>query len=236
MPARTLTREAPQRQADGPVFTEGPAGVLEFVGDFDRLYSEHSDPWAQQGDDSPMAEYYAESRARLLGAVLTYRPHRHMRAMEVGCGHGHVVAAFSRVMRGDEWIGMDISTVAIEQAKTMFPNSRFVVGDVMGPCRDDDVSAFDMIILNQTLWYVLHELGDAIRHCCVALKPGGLFMISQAFLKGKQRYGIDVADGFHGAVRLMVDRHRTRLRLIDARYDDSGTLAHNDGLLVFRKV
>lgn len=206
---------------------------LVFVGDFDGLYTNDADPWGQSGDRGPMASYYRETRMRL-GRALRAHARPGGAYLEVGCGHGHALAQLNNDVRGGQWHGMDISPQAIAHASLVYPRYHFHTGDIAARCRRK-IGPFDAIILNQCLWYVLERLDDAVANCTKILKPDGIFIVSQAFLRGRQRYGADIADGFHGTLALFVRRY-PKLRLIEAHYDDTDAHAHHDGLLVFRRV
>lgn len=219
---------------EGLVFREVDHG-LAFVGDFDAFYKSESDPWGQSGAAGPMASYYGLSRLRLGEAL-----RRHLSCggyrLEVGCGHGYALDQLSNAVRGGQWHGLDVSSRAVQGARKNYPQYRFAVGDiaalkcphVVARCR------YDAVILNQVLWYLLERLDRAVSNCQKLVRPGGLLVVSQAFLRGRQRYGADIADGFHGALALFVRRY-PELVLIEAQYDDTDAHHHMDGLLVFRR-
>lgn len=221
---------------DGLVFREAPEGRLEFVGDFDGLYAQDLDPWGQSGTaGGDMARYYRNARHRLCQAVQRHVFSRGER-LEVGCGLGHVLPMLADADPDGEWAGLDISQEAISRARWLHPEHLFLIGDIAGdlPARVG-FSRYEAVILNQVLWYILERMDRAVVNCRRILKPGGVLIVSQAFLKGRQRYGAEIADGFHGALRLFLERYPD-LRLIEASYDDSDEFCHNDGLLVFRSL
>jgi SAM-dependent methyltransferase len=221
--------------SDGLVFREGPEGRLEFVGDFDGLYARELDPWGQSGADGDMAAYYRFSRQRLCRAVQRH-VYGHGERLEVGCGLGHVLPLLSEADPNGAWLGLDISNEAISRARWLHPEHRFLIGDVAGdlPVRVG-VARYEAVVLNQVLWYILERMDRTVVNCRRILKPGGVLIVAQAFLRGRQRYGTEIADGFHGTVRLFLDRYPD-LRLIEAAYDDTDEYHHNDGLLVFRSL
>jgi SAM-dependent methyltransferase len=220
--------------SDGYIIQE--AGErLRFVGDFDGLYRSDPDPWGQSGSRKAMASYYSASRQRL-ARVLSGHIGNYMCGLEVGCGYGHVMEAVWRRC-GGYWSGLDISTVAIERAKGIYPGLKFYVGDIAGemPFPPSYVGKYHVVILSQMLWYVLERLDRAVCNASRLVRPGGLLVVSQAFLKGEQRYGAEIANGFHGALALFMARYPD-LALVEAHYDDSGAHAHHDGLMLFRKA
>lgn len=219
------------------VFRERAGGKLEFVGDFEGLYSAEIDPWGQSARSGPMASYYRRSRARLCEAVYTHdRTGVRARGLEIGCGHGHVLAVLRRDCF-ENWDGIDISAAAVCEARRQAPGARFFVGDIAGemPLPPSSVGSYDVVILSQLLWYVLARLDSAVGNAARLVRLGGLLIVSQAFLKGPQRYGSKIADGFNGSLCLFLKRY-TYLQIIEAQYDSDPALSHNDGLLVFRKT
>lgn len=210
------------------VFSE-QAGKLRFVGDFEALYASESDPWGQSGN-GPMAGYYEASRKTLLDVL---RRLAFGNGLEIGCGHGHLTEQLQTGLYSSRVTGMDISAAAVRHARVLHPGVRFLQADIA----DKEFAAagqFGFVLWAQILWYVLERADVAIRNTISCIEPGGLFVISQAFLD-EQRYGREIADGFAGVLKLM-GKYADRLTLIEARYDDSERFQHHDGLLVFRRV
>ena len=71
------------------IFRENDKGALEFVGDFNGLYSANDDPWSQSGRKLEWSPYYNFSRARITNELKKYSGNRNV--LEVGCGLGFVV-------------------------------------------------------------------------------------------------------------------------------------------------
>lgn len=208
-------------------------GQLELVGDFDGLYKSEKDPWEQSGKTGKIGEYYLQSRARLF--VMSWSAIKSGTVLEVGCGHGLVTNTFNNIMDGMTWEGLDISPTAIEQARKLHPKCVFHVGDVTKFGMGLPVGKrYDMIVFNQVLWYILHAMDGVVANCYNRLVPGGRLLISQAYLR-HQRYGTNIANGFHGTLDLFRVRYSRQFRLIEARYDDTDKFIHHDGLLLFRR-
>lgn len=207
------------------VFAED-TGKLTFVGNFEALYAAEHDPWFQSAESGAMARYYDFSRKRLVEAL---RPHRTGSGLEIGCGHGHLTAYLQKSLCV-QMTGIDIAQKAVEKAQELH-RQRFLVSDIIG--KDfEPPGSYAFVLWAQMLWYVLHEIDRALENSLRCVEPGGLLVISQAFL-ANQRYGREIADGFEGAVDLFRG-YDDRLRLIEARYDDSERHVHRDGLLIFR--
>lgn len=214
----------------------GDAGDgLEFIGRFDALYAEEPDPWGQSGMSGELASYYAESRKRVRDALDRHRNGYRGGGLEIGCGHGHTLPGLQKAF-GGHWSGLDISPTAVRQAGRLHPSFVFYAGDIAGelPLPPSSVGKYDAVILSQLLWYILDRFDVAVSNALRLCAPGGLLVVTQAFLRGKQLYGAEIADGFPGALALFMARFPS-LALIEAHYDDTTRHAHHDGLLMFRK-
>lgn len=209
-------------------------GTLELVFDFDALYRAEPDPWGQRASDSgSLSTYYQISRTRALGLVRRLSMGAPLkRGLEVGCGIGFQLALLAK-HTDVAWEGLDISAAAVERARDVHPSLTFHVGDI---ATVDLPPMFDVVMISQCLWYVLDRIDDVVANCARLVNPNGLLIISQAFLKTEQRYGADIADGFAGMVALFHARFRETFRLIDASYFERKRLAHNDGLVAYRKI
>lgn len=216
------------------VFSQDASGELKLVGDFDGLYSSMRDPWGQTAAyNDEMSKYYTYSRSQLLSVVQrranSVNKSKFMRGLEVGCGFGYVAAMLTS-FTSINFDGMDVSKVAIDQARDTFPYHKFMVGDITRPLFTSDV--YDIVILGQLLWYVMHEMHTVVLNCYNLLRPGGLLIVSQAFLK-EQKYGLDIANGFDGTLKLLMGYDR--FKIVEARFEDNLGLQHNDGIIVLRK-
>lgn len=239
------------------VFSE-EAGQLKFVGNFEALYNSDPDPWGQSGCTSDLDkwEYYYKSRERLLNVLkrvlfLCSRPRldaagkiipaRQLESlMEIGCGHGHVTNRIARELSPPlrHVFGVDISWSAIKRANELFdsrPTVSFYHADVCSPYFQQVIhmtGPCDIILLGQALWYVIHKLEHTLLNVWASLKPGGLFIISQAFLRN-QRYGTALVNGFDGLVKVMADDGR--FALLEASFDYGALTTLQDGLLVYQR-
>ena len=222
------------------IFARRPDGILEFKGDFEGLYQSNPDPWGQSGGDPRMKEYYAFSRRRLL---LTLNDLPWKTLLEAGCGTGHVAFQIDRSFHPQRKVfGCDVSESAIKQARQLFPWLKFNVQDI-GDTEDPQMSAwfeaqcdYDVIVLSQTLWYVLNRLPAVFENALALLAPHGHFIIQMAFLD-KQEYGREIVDGFNGLLRYVLDRYGADFQVVSASYDASSRFApYHDGLLVLQST
>ena len=215
------------------IFQEDRDGKLQFVGDFDGLYASDIDPWEQSANgDLNYKKYYDFSRARLAKAIKSIKNKKTV--LEIGCGAGFVLNFLADNLRASSLSGVDISTIAIEQARKNFPKHNFMVGDI-GSSKFVAEQKYDLVIFNQILWYILENLETAVFNAHKLLRPGGHFLICNGYLK-KQRYGVDIVDGFNGCQKFMAIHHEQLFSLTDSQFDNSGDLVLNDGLLVYQKL
>jgi SAM-dependent methyltransferase len=214
-------------------------GRLEFRGDFEGLYRAEDDPWGQSGAGGPMASYYEASRQTLCGVLgwrLADSGIARPRGLEVGCGNGWVLSWLQREV-GGHWDGMDISAAACANARERNPGCPIHLGDIAGdmPFPPNALARYDVVILSQVLWYILHRIDHAVDNAARLTRRGGFLVVSQAYLRGEQRYGARIADGWRGALALFL-RAFPHLELVAAHYDATTRHAHHDGLMIFRKV
>ena len=201
---------------------------LDFVGDFESLYKNDNDPWGQSGKNGEMSHYYAHSRKRLIEQLKKIKPKS---LLETGCGLGYATKNIQESLPECNVIGVDISKTAIVKAAKLFPNLNFETADIRNANIDLNLK-YDVIILNQLLWYVLEFFSETLENCFSLLNPEGKIIISQAFLKTPQKYGTDICDGFDGLIEYLT------INNFDIEYynlDNSNSYVHNDGLVIFKK-
>ena len=130
--------------------------------EWDGRYEAGTTPWDKGYGAPPLAEFL--DRSRVDGRVLV-----------PGCGRGHDVRLLAS--HGAEPVGLDISALAIAQART-FPtvgNEEFREGDFLnGGCGKE---AFDWVF-EHTCFCAIHpeERGAYVEAVHRALKPAGHFL------------------------------------------------------------
>lgn len=177
------------------VFTKQPDGRLRFVGDFDGLYTHDQDPWDQSGQGQRLSDFYRRSRDLLNEHLKELQP---TAILDVGCGLGVSTAYLDLHLSGVQVDGMDISEVAISKATLEFPDINFYCGDIGAVSPNVQLPArYDVVILNNVLWYVLHCLPNVRQNLLHLLGKDGCVVVSNAFLRDQQ-YGKEIIDGFDG--------------------------------------
>ena len=220
--------------SDEFIFRENQNGELEFVGDFNGLYISNVDPWRQSADgDLDYQKYYDLSRTKLANAVKNIKSKKTI--LEIGCGTGFVLNFLATNLTNSSLSGIDISAVAIERAQKKFPEYNFEVGNIQSS-EFIVQKKYDIVIFNQLLWYILENIETAFINAHKLLRPGGHFLLSNAFLKEKQRFGADIINGFSGCKEFIETRHGQLFSLVDSQFDHPSDLKFNDGLLIYRKL
>lgn len=197
---------------------------LVFVGDFEGYYKHSEDPWDQSATAN-MGDYYQASRTRLV-ALLKQLPSA-VYIAEMGCGLGYVTAYLAEQIPNSQFKGFDISPTAIDKAKQRFPHLHFSQADISSAhfAEGHVTQKFDVIILNQLLWYILEDLPQVMLNMAHLLRPKGYLVISNAFAR-EQRYGTKIIDHFDGAAKFF--RQQANFTLLHAAfYNDH--YEHDDG-------
>lgn len=219
-----MTKKQDQLSTGEFVFKPREDGNLDFVGDFEGLYSTMEIPWGQSGDDERMKEYYDSSR-RFLVDLLKRRAVTGS-LLEVGCGLGYVSARIARECSFLKVGGMDISSVAIEKAKATFPQLSFQAGNICQPGLDPVGGPFDTVVMNEVLWYTLHSIDTVFENFRRMLAPNGLLIISTAF-PADQRFGRDTVDGFNGLISYLARTQFEAFSLVEAVFHEDHVFQPN---------
>ncbi|MFB0584303.1 class I SAM-dependent methyltransferase [Aeromonas salmonicida] len=212
------------------IFKKNSNDQLLFVGDFDGYYRSENDPWGQSAS-STMSRYYSLSRERLMALISKVDTKDHI--LEIGCGLGYVTAMIAENLKSSHVYGMDISEVAIENARHKFTNLTFIQADISDLTISNlPQSTYDIIVLNQLLWYILEPLPIVLSNIFLLLKDNGHLIISNAFAR-EQNYGVHIIDHFHGAAAYF--SHLKNFKLLHAAFYNDGE-EHDDGHFLLKKL
>lgn len=149
-----------------------------------------------------------------------------MRVLDIGCGRGDVTRLLGELVGpSGEAVGLDRDARALELARAQIPTAesaplRYVEAEL-----DDcafEAEAFDAITCRRVLMYLPRPV-EVLRHVCVCLREGGLFVVQEQdttmvpaslaalplhrkvhgwMWETVEREGADVHIGFHLAQRL----------------------------------
>jgi SAM-dependent methyltransferase len=132
---------------------------------WDRTYA--TGRWDYLGDSNEIPRFAViAGYSRTMGCASS--------VLDIGCGAGHLFAWLGQDTR-HRYLGIDISAVAIEQArKHAVDQARFEVADA---AIFDPGARFDIIVFNEVLYYMInpHQVLDRYKDF---LAPNGVFIIS----------------------------------------------------------
>jgi SAM-dependent methyltransferase len=161
----------------------------KLVGNWDGAYSSSPDPWNQSA-----VEHVQDSR-RVIAKSWVQRLRgsfeNQTRVIEVGCGFGHLTHGIS--VGGACSLGIDISRIAIDRARSIYPNDNFQVGGFDDWHIYDDFKP-DIFILSEITWYVLNELPawlNNLHQYSFRERPTYLIHLLATYPKGVQKYGLE---------------------------------------------
>ncbi|KQT87429.1 bifunctional PIG-L family deacetylase/class I SAM-dependent methyltransferase [Aurantimonas sp. Leaf443] len=155
---------------------------------FERLYAGDGDPWHVRS-----SAYEAGKREATIGILGDLRCER---ALELGCGEGHLTAALATHAR---------QIVAVDRDAGIVERARRVHGDLAGARfveaampRDLPSGPFDLVVLSEVLYFLdeaaLGELAQTLR---AAMRPGAaLLLCNYLGATGTPLSGRDAADVF----------------------------------------
>ena len=150
----------------------------KFIGKFDEMYRQYSDPWMQS--------LQPNKYSRMAG-ILHLKNYNIKSILECGCGLGYY-ADWIRRETGITPKSIDISPIAITNARNLFPELDFEVANVSTDLKM--YSYYDCILFAEIIWYILPDLGTIFNTLKENFK-GKYFLVNQVFYKGTQKYGTE---------------------------------------------
>ena len=188
------------------IFKSSDNGVLEFIGDFEGFYKTEVDAWSQSGKSGEMKSFYELSRNSLnqcleisFATQLKKTPNE-LKIAEIGCGTGYSTATIRNRFAHTIIDGFDIAEEAVLRAKNEFPSIDFKVHDILSSALK---KKYDVLIISNMIWYVLHDFEVFIENCVHSLSDDtGLLVIHNSFFKSDQKYASDLVNTI-GDVRVI---------------------------------
>jgi len=142
----------------------------KFVGEFEKMYQEFSDPWNQ----SEEVHYSSLSRRSVCYFLEKFDINS---IVEWGCGLGKTVNYIKENTGKDlDILGIDISKTAIDKAKNFYPKLDFKVDNILNISQYNN---FDCMFFSEITWYLLEEK-----------KLDKIFNIMSKNSKGKNKFFI----------------------------------------------
>ncbi len=150
----------------------------KFIGKFDEMYAECKDPWMQSTQPNKYSRMAGMIHIKNFGV---------QSILECGCGLGY----YTNWIKQEVNIvpkSIDISPVAIEKAKILFPDLDFEVADISTDLKR--YLDYECIILSEIIWYILPDLKNILQTMQDDFR-GKHLIVNQVFYKGTQKYGTE---------------------------------------------
>ncbi|MDI9341624.1 MAG: class I SAM-dependent methyltransferase [Sediminibacterium sp.] len=150
----------------------------KFIGKFDEMYAECNDPWTQ----STQPNKYSR-----MAGIIHLKNFNIKSVLECGCGLGYYA---DWIKRETDIIpkSIDLSAVAIEKAKALFPDLDFEQANISTDLHK--FKAYECVMLSEIVWYILPDLKNLFEVLEKDFK-GKYLMVNQVFYKGTQKYGTE---------------------------------------------
>lgn len=150
----------------------------KFIGKFDEMYAECNDPWTQ----STQPNKYSR-----MAGIIHLKNFNIKSVLECGCGLGYYA---DWIKRETDIIpkSIDLSAVAIEKAKALFPDLDFEQANISTDLYK--YKAYECVMLSEIVWYILPDLKNLFDVLEKDFK-GKYLMVNQVFYKGTQKYGTE---------------------------------------------
>ena len=218
-------------------------GELEFLGDFEGLYRADADPWGQSGDGDnlPMNEFYKISRKVLCNRIAdifsaTYIPDQKPNICEIGSGAGFLTIMLKEAVPSAHICGIDISETAIAKSKSQFPGIEFRCHNILGGGLG---AKYDVLILSNILWYVIHDLENLTVNIVDSLKKNGgesFLVVQNALFKNEQSYGADVISSIGSMTDVFIKclSGKVEILMVSSELHRSSDMHHDFGLVIFK--
>ncbi|MCS7017666.1 MAG: class I SAM-dependent methyltransferase [Cytophagales bacterium] len=137
--------------------------------------------------DDPWKQSTQPNKYSRIAGIIHIKNFNIQSVLECGCGLGYYA----------DWIqretsitpkSIDISPVAIEKARKLFPHLDFEVADVRADL--PKFKGYDCVLFAEIIWYILPQLQNIFEVLRKDFKSKYL-LVNQVFYKGTQKYGTE---------------------------------------------
>ena len=169
--------------------------------EFNELYQDYSDPWGCGKDFNSIVN-------RLFLEILFPPGKIYKSFLDIGCGTGELTNWISCrnnycevESAGNQEVGFDISSIAIDRAKKKFPDIEFLCVDIL---KDDFASMekFQLIVCAEVIWYFANKIQDVLKKISSIMEVDSILAIHQYF-PNEQRYFKSQISGVSGFLNIM---------------------------------
>lgn len=193
----------------------------KFIGKFEEMYQNIEDPWFHGDADAPQYEVILY----FFGIIQDNTKKDKPIILDIGCGKGAFTYRLKKKYPESKIIAIDISSTAIWKAKEKYGKMGidFIVLDIL----NDELpnKKFDIIVISELFWYILHKINRFIIKIHSALDKDGIVIINQTFYgPNKQKYGNEIMTTPEDLKKVM-DMCIIKEEIIDGKCDDFSYVA-----------
>lgn len=221
------------------IFKRNHSGQLEFIGNFDKLYKNDDNPWGQAlSEDSDMLSFYNISRSNLIDFI-SKNCNNINTICEIGSGTGHVARQLSHGLGNIAIDGCDISHNAVKLSQKNFNTINFYQHDIL---KDKLPKKYDVVILSNILWYVIHDFKSVIKNSLDSLNSNkgddSYILIQNALFKSGQEYAAEIVR----SPGMLVDLLESNVRdfhseyEIDMKFSNMNSIKHSHVICSIRII
>jgi len=157
----------------------------EFIGEFERMYSDYEDPWGQV-EVGQLATFMGAGIQILEKISFSGEPKKNL---ELGCGLGNYAQRIQEI--GFDVLGIDVSPTAIKKARLNHPNVNFEVASIIDYEIIRDYNP-DIIVMSQITWYILEDLKEFLSFAKSELSHALILHLLTTYPPGQQKYGLKI--------------------------------------------
>lgn len=162
----------------------------KYIGKFDEMYSKFEDPWMQSNQPNQYSRTAGIIHVKNFGIKSL---------LECGCGLGYY-ANWIHQETGITPVSIDISSVAIEKARKLFPHLHFEMANIATDL--PKYTNVDCVMWAEIVWYILPDLNKIIETLRNNFKNKYL-IVNQVFYKGTQKYGVEYFSNLEQFIQYM---------------------------------
>jgi len=181
---------------------------LDFVGDFECMYTDIDDPWGQSASNlDEIGLYYSWSRPKINtlieneASLMQKKLDVGMLSIsEIGCGLGVTTKFLTEIPTVGSCFGFDISATAIKKARINVPNANFDVANILERPLPQKTN---LVVVSNMIWYILQEVDLFVENIAQSLVNGnGRVVIYNSLFKRDQRYALGLVEHTKDLLRL----------------------------------